>query len=163
AGTHLRDARGRHRPGRHVRPHAHPGHPVGAMLVLAFVAGLATPPFEAARSAAIPDLVPEEDYGDALAFAGISVQAAVVVGSVMGGGMLVWLGANTALALNAASFLVSALIVLQLRGTPAAAPSAEGAGIGGARPGRYRNLAGAPPGRPRLGPTPAPPGPRDRA
>jgi len=117
-----------------------PGTPVAVMLVLAFLAGLATPPFEAARSAAIPDLVPEDEYGDALAFAGISVQAAVVVGSVMGGGLLVWVGANTALAINAASFLLSALIVLQLRGTPAAAPAAEGAGIGGSLRDGYRNL-----------------------
>ena len=36
--------------------------PVGVLLVLAFLAGLATPPFEAARSAALPDLVPEEGY-----------------------------------------------------------------------------------------------------
>ena len=49
--------------------------PVGALLVLAFLAGLATPPFEAARSAALPDLVPEERYGDALALVGISVQS----------------------------------------------------------------------------------------
>lgn len=107
------------------------GIPVGLMLGLAFLAGLATPPFEAARSAAIPDLVPEETYGDALALSGISVQAAIVVGNVVGGGLLVVVGASTALALNAVSFLVSAAIVLQLRSSPAAAPSAEGAGIGG--------------------------------
>ena len=41
-----------------------------ALLVLAFLAGLATPPFEAARSAALPDLVPEDRYGEALALAG---------------------------------------------------------------------------------------------
>lgn len=116
------------------------GIPVGAMLVLAFLAGLATPPFEAARSAAIPDLVPEEQYGDALAFAGISVQGAIVVGSIVGGGLLVWVGPTTALAINAGTFLVSALIVLQLRSTPAAAPSAEGAGIGGSLRQGYRNL-----------------------
>ena len=44
--------------------------PVGGLLVLAFLAGLATPPFEAARSAALPDLVPEDRYGEALALAG---------------------------------------------------------------------------------------------
>ncbi len=54
--------------------------PVGALLVLAFIAGLATPPFEAARSAALPDLVPEHRYGDALALSGVSVQTAMVAG-----------------------------------------------------------------------------------
>lgn len=116
------------------------GLPVGAMLVLAFLAGLATPPFEAARSAAVPDLVPEEQYGDALALSGISVQAAIVVGNLVGGGLLVLVGATTALAVNAISFLVSAAIVLQLRGTPAAAPGAEGAGIGGSLRDGFRNL-----------------------
>jgi len=116
------------------------GLPVGAMLVLAFLAGLATPPFEAARSAAVPDLVPEEQYGDALALSGISVQAAIVVGNVVGGGLLVLVGATTALAINAISFLVSAAIVLQLRDTPAAAPGAEGAGIGGSLRDGFRNL-----------------------
>jgi len=116
------------------------GLPVGAMLVLAFLAGLATPPFEAARSAAVPDLVPEAQYGDALALSGISVQAAIVVGNVVGGGLLVLVGATTALAINAVSFLVSAVIVLQLRSTPAAAPGAEGAGIGGSLRDGFRNL-----------------------
>lgn len=97
--------------------------PIGVVLLLAFLAGLATPPFEAARSAAIPDLVPEAQYGDALALAGISVQGAVILGYLGGGGLIAWLGAETALAVNAASFGVSALLVLGLAGTPASAPS----------------------------------------
>ena len=91
--------------------------PVGALLLLAFLAGLATPPFEAARSAALPDLVPEHRYGDALALSGISVQASIVVGNALGGVLLVLVGARGALAINAASFLVSAVFILGLRGT----------------------------------------------
>lgn len=105
--------------------------PVGAMLSLAFLAGLATPPFEAARSAAIPDLVPGPGYGDALALSGISVQASVVVGNALGGGLLVLVGAQTALGINALTFLVSGVLVLGLRGTPAAAPADVDAGIRG--------------------------------
>lgn len=116
------------------------GIPVGVMLVLAFLAGLATPPFEAARSAAIPDLVPEEQYGDALALAGISVQAAIVVGNIVGGGLLVLVGATTALGINAISFLVSAVLVLSLRSSPAAAPASEDAGIGGSLREGFWNL-----------------------
>lgn len=116
------------------------GIPVGVMLVLAFLAGLATPPFEAARSAAIPDLVPEEQYGDALALAGISVQAAIVVGNIVGGGLLVLVGASTALAINAVSFLVSAVLVLSLRSSPAATPAAEGVGIRGSLREGFWNL-----------------------
>ncbi|MGH9275839.1 MAG: MFS transporter, partial [Acidimicrobiales bacterium] len=94
--------------------------PVGALLVLAFIAGLATPPFEAARSAALPDLVPEHRYGDALALSGVSVQGAMVGGNALGGVLLLLLGARGALAVNACSFLVSAAIILRLRSSAAA-------------------------------------------
>ena len=87
--------------------------PVGVLLVLAFLAGLATPPFEAARSAALPDLVPEERYGEALALAGISVQSSLVVGYALGGAAAHGGRARVALAINAASFLVSAILLLE--------------------------------------------------
>jgi predicted MFS family arabinose efflux permease len=97
--------------------------PVGMLLVLAFLAGLATPPFEAARSAALPDLVPEDDYRDALALSGISVQFSLVLGYALGGLLLLVVEPETALAINAASFLVSALVLLTLRSSPAARPA----------------------------------------
>ncbi|MGH9084894.1 MAG: MFS transporter [Acidimicrobiales bacterium] len=97
--------------------------PVGALLVLAFLAGVATPPFEAARSAALPDIVPEHRYGDALALSGISIQASLVVGNMLGGVLLVLVGARGALAINALSFLVSGVFILGLRHTAAAAPA----------------------------------------
>ncbi|MEQ1786568.1 MAG: MFS transporter, partial [Acidimicrobiales bacterium] len=99
--------------------------PVGGLLVLAFLAGLATPPFEAARSAALPDLVPEERYGDALALAGISVQSSLVLGYALGGLLLTVVEPEAAIAINAVSFLVSAVLLLQLRSSPAARPSAS--------------------------------------
>ena len=98
--------------------------PVGVLLVLAFLAGLATPPFEAARSAALPDLVPEEDYRDALALSGISVQFSLVLGYALGGILLTIVHPEAALAINACSFLVSALLLLKLRGSAAAQPAA---------------------------------------
>ena len=105
--------------------------PVGALLVLAFLAGLATPPFEAARAAALPDLVPEHRYGDALALSGVSLQGAMVGGNVLGGLLLLLLGARGALAVNAATFLLSAVLIVRLRHSPAAAPGAHSEGIGG--------------------------------
>jgi len=98
--------------------------PVGGLLVLAFLAGLATPPFEAARAAALPDLVPEDRYGGALALAGISVQSSLVVGYALGGLLLTVVDAEVALAVNATTFLVSAVLLLGLRNTPAARPAA---------------------------------------
>jgi MFS family permease len=97
--------------------------PVGGLLVLAFLAGLATPPFEAARSAALPDLVPEERYGESLALAGISVQSSLVLGYAVGGLLLTVVEPEAAIAINAGSFIVSAVVLLGLRNTPAAQPS----------------------------------------
>lgn len=116
--------------------------PVGALLLLAFLAGLASPPFEAARSAALPDLVPEHRYGDALALSGISVQSSIVVGNALGGVLLLAVGPRGALAINAASFLVSALIIVALRGTPAAAPSSDRQTVGGSLKAAAANLFG---------------------
>lgn len=104
--------------------------PVGGLLVLAFLAGLATPPFEAARSAALPDLVPEERYGDALALAGISVQSSLVVGYALGGLLLSVVEPEAALAINAFSFLVSAGLLVQLRESAAAEPASSGSSVG---------------------------------
>lgn len=105
--------------------------PPAALLVLAFLAGLATPPFEAARSAALPDLVPEDRYGDALALAGLSVQMSLVVGYAVGGVLLSVVDAEVALAINACSFLVSGALLLRLRDTAAAHPSALSVTVGG--------------------------------
>jgi MFS family permease len=105
--------------------------PIGALLGLAFLAGLATPPFEAARAAALPDLVPEARYGDALALSGVSVQTAMVGGNLLGGVLLLLLGASGALAINALTFLVSAVLILSLRRSPAAAPSGSSGGFRG--------------------------------
>lgn len=116
--------------------------PVSALLFLAFLAGLATPPFEAARSAALPDLVPEHRYGDALALSGVSVQSSIVVGSALGGLLLVLLGARGALAINAASFLVSAFLLLGLRRTAAADPAGSQSSVGGSLRSGASNLFG---------------------
>ena len=96
-------ARGRLRPGRRSSPPCSSRCRSACCSLLAFLAGLATPPFEAARSAALPDLVPEERYGDALALAGISVQSSLVVGYALGGVLLTVVEPETALADQRAS------------------------------------------------------------
>lgn len=116
--------------------------PVGGLLGLAFLAGLATPPFEAARSAALIDIVPERRYGDALALAGVSVQGSIVAGNALGGLLLVLVGARGALAINAFSFLVSAVLVVGLRHTAAAAPASSHLSVGGSLRDGLANLFG---------------------
>lgn len=105
--------------------------PVVGLLVLAFLAGLATPPFEAARAAAMPDLVPANRYGSALALAGISVQSSLVLGTALGGLLLAVFDVRAVLLLNSISFLVSAVILFGLRDTAAARPAARRATVGG--------------------------------
>jgi MFS family permease len=89
--------------------------PAWALLVLAFVAGAATPPFEAARAALIPEAVTEEGYGDALTLSNITYQVVLVLGYLFGGGLVALLGAKTALTVNASSFAASALLLVLLR------------------------------------------------
>ena len=90
--------------------------PAWALLVLAFVAAAATPPFEAARAAFLPDVVSEERYGDALALSNITYQIVLVLGYVAGGGLVVLAGAEGALAINAGSFALSAVLLSLLSG-----------------------------------------------
>ena len=102
-----------------------PGVPTAGLLVGALVAGLATPPFEAARSALRADLVVDDDtYSSYNALAVMTGQVAVALGYLCGGGLILVFGARGTLGLNAASFFVSALLVSRLRShnVPAGAP-----------------------------------------
>ncbi len=101
--------------------------PLGALLTLTFLAGLATPPFEAARSAALPELVPGPGLGQAYRLSGITQDLAMVLGSLVGGLLLALGGPVAALLVNAASFAVSAML---LRGLPALRVSDHGPGSG---------------------------------
>ena len=89
--------------------------PVPALLGLAFLAGLCVPPFVTARGAALIDVVPAERYGSTLALFGVASQAELVLGYALGGAAIALLGAPATLAMNAATFIVSALLVARLR------------------------------------------------
>lgn len=95
--------------------------PVGALLALAFAAGIATPPFASARAALIPEVVPEDCYGDALALNQITNQLAQVAGFLVGGGVAAVVNPRYALLVNAVTFLLSALSLARIgagRSTP---------------------------------------------
>ena len=89
--------------------------PVGVVLALAFVAGLATPPFTAARSALAREVVAGEQYGGFLALSQLTYQVTVVAGYVAGGGLVALAGPRVALLVNAVTFAGSALLVRGLR------------------------------------------------
>ena len=88
---------------------------VPELLVLAFVAGCLTPPFQATRSAAVPTLLPREIYGDGVAVMTITAEAALLLGYATGGGLVALLGDRPALLANSASFLLSALFLSRLQ------------------------------------------------
>ena len=89
--------------------------PVWSLLVLAFVAALATPPFEAARVGVTPEAAGEDRLPDALALSTITFQTAQVVGFGVSGVLMALVGPQPALILNAATFFASAVVIFGLR------------------------------------------------
>jgi len=102
--------------------------PLPLLIGLVFCAGLATPPFEAARSALRPEVVPAPLYPAAVAVTGITEDVSVAAGYLAGGALVALLGAHAALLCNAASFALSALLLARL---PSAAPARVAAQPGG--------------------------------
>ena len=90
--------------------------PVPAILALAFVAGLADPPFLAANSAALP-LLAGDRYLLVLTLWSSTRQAMTLVGFAAGGFLVAATSPSLALALNAASFLVSIVFIAGSRPT----------------------------------------------
>jgi len=95
--------------------------PLPVLLLVAFVAGLLTPPFVAARSAAMVDVVEPDMYGRALKLWGATHQFEALIGFALGGVIVATAGVSVAIVLNAATFVLSALLLLPLRKTAAAA------------------------------------------
>ncbi len=87
------------------------GPPIPVVFALVLVVGMATPPFEAMRSAAVPDTVPQELFDDAIRLSHLAADAAVVAGYLAGGLALAIAGPRPALAADAVSFVVSALLI----------------------------------------------------
>lgn len=87
-----------------------PGLPVPLILALLFATALANPPFQAARSAVLPQLLTGDRY-----VVGLSVQAsanqAAQLGGYLAGAALAPFYPRLALLLNALTFAVSALLI----------------------------------------------------
>jgi MFS family permease len=87
---------------------------IPVLLILVFAAAMATPPFEAARSALTVEAVPEEMYGSAIALLEVTDQSAIVVGYLLGGIWVIVGGYRLALIANVVSFLISALALARV-------------------------------------------------
>jgi MFS family permease len=93
-------------------------HAPTTLILLAFGSAIAELPFFSASRAAIPNLVESEDQVSwANSLVTMSVHAGIAVGPVLGGLLLVPLGASAVFALNAITFCVSILLTLSVRGS----------------------------------------------
>jgi MFS family permease len=86
----------------------------GEIVALALVAGLATGFFRPAVYAGVPNLVPEEQLGDANALLQTVENVSWAAGPVLGGLLTAAAGPHTAYWINAVSFLVSAFLVARI-------------------------------------------------
>jgi len=86
--------------------------PIALVLVLAFLAGCMTPPFEAVRQLAHAVHRADRALRRCHRLVSITFDMSVLFGYAIGGGLIALVGAQTALFMNAASFLISALLLL---------------------------------------------------
>jgi MFS family permease len=104
--------------------------PVWAVLAVVFVAACFTPPFESARAALLPLTVPREAYGNAIALSQITAELMLLVGFAAGGALAALISPEGAVLVNAATFVLSAVVLLRLQlGRQPAATGEERPGV----------------------------------
>jgi MFS family permease len=108
-----------------------PGLPLWVIFGVLLLVGLLAPPFDAARSALMADVLEGDRYVVGNALIGTVGQAGQVGGFVAGGALVALLGVQGALIVDAATFVVSALLfVLMVRDRPVLAPPDTSASFG---------------------------------
>jgi MFS family permease len=106
-----------------------PGMPLPLLLALLLVVSVCAPPFEAARSALMADVLEGDRYAVATSLTGITQQLSQLIGFLLGGALLTEFSASTALLADAATFAVSALWLNRgLQRRPPAAAEEDGSG-----------------------------------
>jgi MFS family permease len=99
-----------------------PRIPLVGLVGLLYLTTLAQAPFEAARSAILPDILSGERYALAAAVMQTSFRVAMVAGAAIGGITVAFIGARPAVGADAITFLISAVLVrFGTRPRPAAA------------------------------------------
>ncbi|MEO3874309.1 MFS transporter [Nonomuraea sp. B12E4] len=89
-----------------------PGMPFWALCSLVFLVVLLSAPFSAARAALLPEVLEDDLYVLGSALQNMTNQAVQMLGFAAGGAVIATLGPYRALALDAATFLASALILI---------------------------------------------------
>lgn len=87
----------------------------GPLVFIAFLSALAEAPFWPASTAAIPNLVPPDQVSWANSLVAIGRNVGIMVGPAIGGILLAAVGAPWVFAINAASFVLSAALVVSVR------------------------------------------------
>jgi hypothetical protein len=101
---------------------AAPHVPIWVLVALLFATTMFAPPFESARAAITPDILPGELYPLGAAVTQTTFLAGQVLGAVGGGLAVAFIGVRPTLVIDAATFVVSALFIgLGTRARPAAA------------------------------------------
>jgi MFS family permease len=100
------------------------------LVILLFAVTLLDSPFKAARSAMLPDILTGDRYVLGVAVSQTALQVGMVVGFALGGVVVAALHADGALALDAATFAGSAILLRAgVHGRPAAARQAAASGL----------------------------------
>jgi MFS family permease len=97
-----------------------------ALIALTAIGAAAQAPFRPAAMAAVPNIAAPQDLNWANGLLGSAFSLGIVAGPVVGGLMLSTAGASGAFLANAASFVLSAVLVARVRGTFSPPPTAGG-------------------------------------
>jgi hypothetical protein len=101
---------------------AAPHVPLAALVALLFAATMFAPPFESARAAITTDILQGERYALGTAALQTTMLGAEVTGAVGGGLAVAFIGVRPSLGIDAATFVLSGLLIgLGVRARPAAA------------------------------------------
>jgi predicted MFS family arabinose efflux permease len=105
---------------------------LGVLIALLYLVTVIQPPFDAARSASVRDMMDGGRYPLAMAVLQSTGRTVIVAGAALGGLVVALFGARPALAADALTFVASGLLILLgTRARPAAAPAAAPAGAAG--------------------------------
>jgi MFS family permease len=101
--------------------------PLWVVFVLVAALGAAAPPFDSARSSLQPDMLEGEEYLVGNTLLNVCMQISQILGFVLGGAIVALTSVRGALVLDAATFMVSAgLLLRSVRYRPAAQTSVGG-------------------------------------
>jgi predicted MFS family arabinose efflux permease len=105
-----------------------PHVPIAVLMVLLMIAVFLGAPWQSVETALVADLVGEQDLALGLGLRTATLQAAQLIGFAIGGLAVGLFGARTTLSVDAATFLISAVVIrLGVRSRPAAAATATAA------------------------------------